>query len=145
MELTHPDKAEIGKVGLAIRVPLCERGERREVFVAREGDRNQSLLHHRDDHRRIAEVKRRFGEHRLAGEEGFGHAARDADGPVVVLVVAIGKRHEEAGVGDALHVREKPLRVERLLSPRTVPASRMNDWAAAPFRARASSSRMILP
>ncbi len=60
-------------------------------------------------------------------QEGLRHAAGDADGPLVVPVVAIGKRHEESGIGDALHVREKPLRVDRSLCPLTVPASRMND------------------
>jgi hypothetical protein len=44
----------------------------------------------------------------------------------VVDVVAIGKRDEEPGVGDALHAREKPFLVDRDLGPRALPAKRMN-------------------
>ncbi len=51
---------------------------------------------------------------------------------VVVLVAAVGERHEESCVGDAFHSRENPLRFERLLGPLTAPASRMNRlWPAA--------------
>lgn len=145
MEFAHADETEIGEVRLPICVPLGESSKRRKVLVEREGNRNQSLLDHRQDNRRIAEVERRFGQHGLAGEEGFGDTAGHADSPVVVPVVAIGKRHEKAGIGDAFHVREKPFRADRPRSPRTVPARRINDWDAAPFRALTSWSRMILP
>lgn len=97
------------------------------MFLARESDGYQTLRHHRDHDGRIVQMESCFCEHRFTGEEGLCHAARDADGPFMVLVVAIGESDEEAGVRDTLHVREKPLRVERFLLPRTVPASRMND------------------
>jgi hypothetical protein len=43
----------------------------------------------------------------------------------VMPIVSIGKSDEESCVRDAVHEREKPLRLERSFGPRTDPASRM--------------------
>src|ERR1700730_10765606 len=39
------------------------------------------------------------------------------DSPIVILVVFPGQGHQQAGIGDGLHPREKPLREERSGGP----------------------------
>jgi hypothetical protein len=63
----------------------------------------------------------------------------------VVAVAAIGERHQQTGIGDAFHDVENPLRDDKSLGPRTVPASRMNGFADRPALAFSSWSRMICP
>lgn len=94
---------------------------------ALECDLNQTFLHHVEHKPGVLEVERGFRQNRLARQEWFSDARGHADRPVVVDVVAIGKRDEEPGVGDALHAREKPFLVDRDLGPRALPAKRMND------------------
>jgi hypothetical protein len=55
--------------------------------------------------------------------------------PGVVLVIDVCERHQESGVGYALHGREKPFRPDRSRAPFTVPASLMKDGSAPPSRA----------
>ena len=46
-------------------------------------------------------------------------------------VVAVGKRDQQAGVGNSLHVRENPFRAERSFGPRTLPARRIERTPGA--------------
>src|SRR4029434_958287 len=50
-----------------------------------------------------------------------------------------------AGVPNPLHDRENPLRVERSLGPRTVPARRIKAWALLLALAFSNWSRTSLP
>jgi hypothetical protein len=70
-------------------------------------------------------VKSALRQNGFAGQQRFRYPTRDADGPVVVSIVSIGKSDEEAGIRNALHERENPLRLERSFGPRTVPAKRI--------------------
>ena len=62
----------------------------------------------------------------------------------MVVIVPVPKRHQKTGVRDRLHLREKPLRVERPAGPATAPAKRRKRRLAE-FRAFSSSSRMMRP
>jgi hypothetical protein len=90
-------------------------------------------------------MERRFGEHRLAGQQRSVEALCQSDGPNVVPVMTVGKRHQEPGVRDASHRSEKPFRVERFLGPRTAPASRMYGRLPALVLAASSCWRTISP
>jgi hypothetical protein len=117
----------------------------RQVVVAVKSDRDQPLANQGKDQRHALQVERRLGQHRFASEQGFRHLLGDADGPRVVLVGAVGKRHQKSRVGDTFHAREKPFRDDRSLGPRTEPAKRMKDWRALAALAFSSWSRTILP
>ena len=97
----------------------------RQVVAAVERQGDEPIAKHRQHQRRVLQVKCCLGEHRFAGEEGFVQALGDLNSPLVVGVVTVGEGHQEAGVGDALHGRMKPLRRDRSLGPRTAPARRM--------------------
>ena len=144
-EFAHPDKAQIREVGLPIGITVCEPGELDEVIAAVECQADEPLIHHGEDNGRALEVKGRFGENGFARQERFGYAGRELHRPGVVLVVGIGKRDQESRVGNSLHERVKPLRVDRSRAPRTVPASRMKDCSPPLSRAFSSCSRMIRP
>lgn len=47
------------------------------------------------------------------------------------MVFTIAERDEEAGIGNSVHLFEKPFLVERLDGPEMAPASRMNGRASA--------------
>jgi hypothetical protein len=52
----------------------------------------------------------------------------------MVVVVAVGEGDEEAGIGNALHEREKPLRRDKSSGPLTAPAKRRRRLhPSAPF------------
>jgi hypothetical protein len=57
----------------------------------------------------------------------------------------IGEGNQEAGIRDALHERENPLRLERFFGPRTLPASRMKVWAPLVVLAFSNWSRTSFP
>jgi len=42
----------------------------------------------------------------------------------VVLILAIREGNQETGIGDRLHLREKPFLVDKFAAPLTAPASR---------------------
>ena len=90
-------------------------------------------------------MKGSLGKDRFASQQRLGDPAGNAHRPVVMFVVSIGKGDQETGVRNTFHERENPLRVERSVEPRTLPAKRMK--ACAPLLALAFSnwSRTRLP
>src|ERR1700730_17815011 len=62
-----------------------------------------------------------------------------------MLVIGIRECHQEARVGDTLHDRENPLRVDRSRIPRTEPASLINEGSLPPSRAFSGCSRTMRP
>jgi hypothetical protein len=70
-------------------------------------------------------MERRLGENGFASEKRTGNALGEAARPLMVPVVSVGESNQESRVGDAPHFRENPLREERSLGPRTLPARRM--------------------
>src|SRR5437588_6387847 len=109
------------------------------------GECDQAFPNHGQNGRDAAKVERGLGQNGLTGEQRLRYSACQTDRPIVVSVIAVGKRHEESGVSDAVHVRENPFRRERFLGPRMLPARRMNDWAALLALAFSNWSRTILP
>jgi hypothetical protein len=89
-------------------------------------------------------VKRSFRKDRFAGQQRFGDALRDLQGPIMMDVSSVPECHQKAGVRDGLHFREKPLRVERPGGPSTAPAKRRNG-RLDDFRALSSSIRTMPP
>jgi len=55
----------------------------------------------------------RFRPGSFTGQQRFGYPFRDADRPIMVVIVPVHERYQKTGVRDGLHLREKPLRVER--------------------------------
>src|SRR5688572_12091122 len=104
---------------------------------------HQAILDHPQHETGVSQVEYRLREHRFTGEKRFGNLYGEFDGPGVMLIVAVGKCDEESGIGDSLHGREKPLRAERSLGPRTAPARRRNVLGDPCFIAFSSWSRMI--
>jgi hypothetical protein len=106
---------------------------------------NQALGNHGQGQRRAPQMKGRFREDRLAGEQWLGHALRETDRPCVVRIRPVGERHEKTSIGDALRDLEKSFLDERFRGPRTDPARRMNG-SVSPFAlAFSSCSRTIFP
>jgi hypothetical protein len=60
----------------------------------------------------------------------------------VMQICPVSECYQEASVGNGLHFREKPLRVERSLGPSTAPARSRNGFMGV-FRARSSSIRTM--
>jgi hypothetical protein len=145
VQLAHPDQAEVRQVGVAIGIPLRKSRELRKILQAIEGQDDQPLSDHGEDEGHALEMEGRFRQHRLARQEGVGHALSDGDGPIVMSVIAVGEGHEKARVGDPLHEREKPFRLERSFGPRTLPASRRNPCVPAPALAFSNWSRISFP
>lgn len=74
----------------------------------------------------IFQMKRRFGEHRLAGQCRSIQLGSELNGPAMVLVTRSRKGHQKTGVGQRLHFDEKPFRLETFEGPPLmVPANRM--------------------
>ena len=131
VQLAHPNDAEVGQVRTAVRVPLREDRELRQMVAAFECQRDQPLADHGQGQTRVMQMKGRLGQDGFAAQERLRQALRHLDGPFVVAVSPVRERDQESGVRYALHDREKPFRDERSLGPRTVPASRMNAWFEA--------------
>ena len=145
MKLAETHETQIGQVGSAIRIPRRQTLQLRPVISAVECHFYKPFAHQRQNGLHVLQMKSRFGENRLAREERLGDLFRDADGPIVMIVVAIGKRDKKAGIGDAFHSRENPFRDDRLRAPLTDPASRMNRRSVPPALARSSCSRTMRP
>ena len=60
-----------------------------------------------------------------------------------MLVTGIRKRHQETRISYTLQDRENPLRIERSRTPRTEPASLMNEGALPPSRVFSAIARCI--
>lgn len=138
VKFTHPNETKIGEIRSTVSVPGRQRGQLRQVILAIEGERNQTVVNHSKDQRHIAQMKGGFCQNRFAGQKRFCHAASDIQRPLVVAIIAIGKSDKKPGIGDPFHDRENPLRFDRLFGPRMVPAKRMN--ACAPLLALAFSN-----
>ena len=95
------------------------------MVLAVESESDQSVPNHCQNEGNAAQVKSGLCQNRFASQERFGNAACEVQRPRVMSIVPIGEGDEEAGVGDTFHERENPLRLERFLGPRTVPARRM--------------------
>src|SRR5271165_6082572 len=63
------------------------------------------------------EMKGSFGQHRLARQHWPPDLLRDLRRPIVILVVFPRQSNQKTGVGDGLHRREKPFRVETSRGP----------------------------
>jgi hypothetical protein len=88
-ELAHANEAEIREVGLPIGVSLGERGELGDVLPAVEGQSNEPLLQHREDDRNASQVKPRFCQDRLTGQEGLADLLSHANRPLMMAIVAV--------------------------------------------------------
>src|SRR5262245_27644423 len=84
-------------------------------------------------------------QNRFASKQRFGDPGSDTHSPFVVSIIPISKGDEEPSIRDALHERENPLRLERSLGPRTVPAKRMKAWAPLLALAFSNWSRTSFP
>jgi len=62
----------------------------------------------------------------------------------MMAVLSVSERHQKSGVGNRLHLREKPFRVERSAGPATKPARRKKGRFSA-LLACSSCSRMMRP
>lgn len=127
VELAHPDKTEVGEIGVAVRVAACQHLEGAQMIGAAEGDGDHTFVDHRQHERNALKMKRRLGQNGLAGQQRLGHPLCQRHRPVMVDIIAVGKCNEKTGVSDALHFFEKPLRVDSSRGPRTDPAKRMKD------------------
>jgi len=145
IELAHANEAEIRKIGLPISVSPGERGELGNVLPAVKSQSYETLLQHREDDGHASQVKPRFCQDCLTGQERLADLLSHANRPLVMAIVAVGEGDEEPGIRNAPHERANPLREDRSRGPRTEPASRMNDCRGLPVLAFSSWSRTILP
>jgi hypothetical protein len=76
------------------------------------------------------QVKRRFRQYRFARQQRLGEGPGDFGCPPMVIP-SVAESHQEAGIGNRPHLREKPFRFERSGGPSTAPASRMNERFSA--------------
>ncbi len=138
VELAHTDEAEVCQVGLTVPVSLRKRFKVRKVLPAIERDSEKSLPDELQHERGVLQMKRGLCENRFAGQKRSGYPLGQPDGPFVMLIVPVGKRHHESTIGDSLHLEEKPLREERSLGPRMDPARRRKAFPEAPSFDRSS-------
>lgn len=125
MELAHTHQTEICQVRIAVGVAVRQSLELLQVLTAIERKDDEPLTKQLQSESDVLQVKRRLGENCFAGQKRARHTLGEDDRPFMVPVVSVGKSDQEPGVGDPLHFREKPLREERSLGPRTLPARRM--------------------
>lgn len=144
-QFAHSHQAQVGKVRLLVRISSSQTFELNEIFAAVKRERNQALIDHRQSHRGTLEVKCGLRKHSLASQKRFGEPNRNLSSPPMVFIVGIRKRHQKPRIGNALHEREKPLRVDRSRVPCTEPASLINDGDFPLFRALSSCSRTMRP
>jgi hypothetical protein len=144
-QLAHSHEAQVGKIRLLVRISIRHAFKLNKVLAAVKRERDQSLIDHRQGNCGTAQVECSLSENSLASQKRFGDSNRNLSRPLVVFIVGVRKCHQESGVSDTLHEREKPLRAERSLAPCTVPASLINEGAFPPFRALSSCSRTMRP
>jgi hypothetical protein len=93
---------------------------------------DETVANHAEDEGGVLEVEGSFREHGLAREQRLRDLLRNRHRPVVMLIVAIGERHEKARVGDPSPDRENPFRSDRSRGPLAEPARAMNGrWDSA--------------
>jgi len=85
---------------------MCKFGQARPVICNLKIRQDEAVLYEGKNQTGIAKMKRRFREHRIAGEQRFGNLSRDSNSPVMVPVTPIGKSHKKSGVGECPHLRE---------------------------------------
>ncbi len=100
------------------------------MVLATESEGYQSIADHRHNQRDAAEMKCGLGQNRFTSEQRLGNPGRHIHGPGVMPVISVGECDEKAGIGDAFHVRENPLRFDRFFGPRTLPAKRIKACLA---------------
>ena len=76
------------------------------MIPAIERNLDEAAAQQSKDNARVAKMKGRLGEHRLAGEQGAGNDRREARRPSVVLVATIEQRDQKTGVCNSNHPRE---------------------------------------
>jgi hypothetical protein len=127
INLAHSDKAEIGKIRFAIFVSFCESSQLWKMIVAVKGQSYEAVSDHFERQSDVLKMKGCFCQHCFAGQQWLSDLLCHAHGPLVMHVPATGKRNQKAGIRDAFHCFENPLRVERSRVPlRILPARRMN-------------------
>ena len=126
IEFAQPDQAKIGEIGCAIAVTFCQGSQMRLVVLTMKGEPYQAGLDHLQYKWNATKVERGFRHHGFACQQWFCYLLGNTHGPGMVQVACVGEGDEEACVGDAFHVFEKPFRVDNLASSLTVPAKRMN-------------------
>lgn len=144
MQLAQSDQTQVRQIGRPVSVSCRQFGEPRDMVSQKECRPDQAALHEAQDQASAAQVKRSLRKDRFAGQQWFGDALRDLQGPTVMEVSSIAECYQEASVRDGLHFREKPLRVERSAGPSTAPARRKNG-RLGDFRALSSSIRTMPP
>jgi hypothetical protein len=85
------------------------------------------------------EMKRGFGQHRFTCHSRFGDPFGNPDRPLIMVAFQVSERNEKTRVRGRLHLREKPLRIERPLGPAIAPAERRNGRLADVLRAVVTS------
>jgi hypothetical protein len=115
------------------------------VLSAIECQLDQSFIDHRESDCRTLQVECRFRDYRFTSQQWFRHSSRELRCPLVMLVIGIRKCHQEPRVSNSLQDRENPLRLERSRTPRTEPASLINEGSLPPSRAFSSCSRTMRP
>ena len=144
IQFAHPNDTQVGKIRLAIPVSAREFFEARDVFRNIEDRFNQPRPDELQNQPCVSEMKCGLGQNRFTRQEWIVNLVCESDGPVVVLISPVSESDKEAGIGDTLHLLEKPFRDERSAGPDTFPARRRNGRVST-CRAFSSCSRMIFP
>ena len=72
------------------------------MIAGSEGELDQAVVNHREYRRGAFKVKSGLSEHRLAGQERLRHPSRELHRPLMMMIVAIRKRHQEPSVRYAI-------------------------------------------
>lgn len=75
-KFAHSHQAQIGEVGLAIGVPVCETCELHQVVAAVERRDDESLVYHCQHDGRTFEMEGGLRKRGLAGQQGLSDIAR---------------------------------------------------------------------
>src|SRR5579859_3765632 len=94
--------------------------------------------------RGAGQMKGRFRQDSLASQQRLSNSLGNLERPSVIMVSSIAESHEETGVGNSPHVKEKPFRFDSPEVPSTAPARRMKERLLE-LLAFSSSSRTMRP
>lgn len=144
-QFAHANQAEVGKIRMAICVSGGQSLEVRNMVIAAEADINKSFTYHGEHKGNALQMKCRLRQHWFAGQQRFSHKFRHCERPIVIGVGSVGESDEKAGVRNAPHDFENPLRLDKSFGPRTEPASRINARFASAALAFSICSRISWP
>jgi hypothetical protein len=125
IQFAHSHQTQIRKIGLAVRIPLCKIYQSWKVISDVELRTQEVRSYQIQNELNRTQVIGGFGQDWFARQCWSAQPSRDLHCPIVVEIPRVRKSDNKTGIGNGLHHRLKPFRVERFRGPLILPASRI--------------------